>query len=141
MSNLSLALNFNVTWNGLTPLQLGGNITDVTGEYISNLTSSTDYSTFFDPAQWGSVSVSNLNYTLVEDPFAVKNKVLKVNYPAGVYDNPDNSTRRDDMVGGAQFFSRPSSNGAKRALLEYDVYFPPGFTFNYGGKLPGLYFF
>nr|ODN94488.1 alginate lyase [Cryptococcus depauperatus CBS 7855] len=70
---------------------------------------------------------------------------LRVGYPSGSYSK---------KTGGTQFYAQPihasgsdntssmgnaSSNGhLERMLLTYDIWFPSGFAFNKGGKLPGL---
>lgn len=42
--------------------------------------------------------------------------------------------------GGSQWYTTNDQLAkAGGGMLEYDVYFPSGFTFNKGGKLPGLF--
>ncbi|WVR09442.1 hypothetical protein IAU60_006509 [Kwoniella sp. DSM 27419] len=71
--------------------------------------------------------------------------VLRIEYPQGSYSKG---------TGGTQFYAAPlTGNGAKvdstagnattdgqyeRMLLSYDVWFPSGYAWNEGGKLPGL---
>lgn len=69
--------------------------------------------------------------------------VLRVFYPQGSYSK---------QTGGTQFYSTPleasgsssttgntTSNGQyERMLISYDIWFPSGFGWNMGGKLPGL---
>ena len=63
---------------------------------------------------------------------------LRVRYPAG---SASQSSHRDSgsPTGGAQVYL-PLDEGGRDALrLSYSVRFEPGFDFNKGGKLPGLY--
>ncbi|KIM49680.1 polysaccharide lyase family 14 protein [Hebeloma cylindrosporum] len=64
-------------------------------------------------------------------------KAMKAHYPQGSY------TFGNDPQGGFSFYAPgPSSldlSTAKEATFGYSVYFPKGFAFNLGGKLPGLY--
>ncbi|KAK8854648.1 hypothetical protein IAR55_003387 [Kwoniella newhampshirensis] len=72
--------------------------------------------------------------------------VLRVEYPQGSYSK---------RTGGTQFYADPlsttagsvdrsaagnatSDGGFERMLLSYDIWFPSGFAWNMGGKLPGL---
>ncbi|KAI9637561.1 uncharacterized protein MKK02DRAFT_43487 [Dioszegia hungarica] len=61
--------------------------------------------------------------------------VLRVEYPQGSYSK---------KTGGTQFTSNlttlagGSAGGYEKMLLSYDVWFPAGYNFNLGGKLPGL---
>ncbi|KAI0758945.1 hypothetical protein C8Q74DRAFT_1319764 [Fomes fomentarius] len=64
-------------------------------------------------------------------------KSMKAHYPKGSY------TFTHAIKGGLSFYA-PGPSGvdlttAKEATFSYDVYFPPGFDFVKGGKLPGLY--
>ncbi|KAI0773671.1 hypothetical protein C8Q74DRAFT_774072 [Fomes fomentarius] len=64
-------------------------------------------------------------------------KSMKAHYPKGSY------TFTHNIKGGLSFYA-PGPSGvdlttAKEATFSYDVYFPPGFDFVKGGKLPGLY--
>lgn len=61
---------------------------------------------------------------------------LEFSYPRGSI-NPANPTAPQ---GGASFYIRGGfTPGVKAACLHYQVYFPEGFEFAKGGKLPGLY--
>ncbi|RDX47443.1 hypothetical protein OH76DRAFT_780643 [Lentinus brumalis] len=64
-------------------------------------------------------------------------KSMQAQYPEGSY------TFSHDPQGGFSFYAPgPSSvdlTTAKEATFSYDVYFPSGFNFVKGGKLPGLY--
>ena len=61
---------------------------------------------------------------------------MRAIYPAGSY------TFGNDPQGGFSFYAPGPSNvdltTAKEATFAYDVYFPSGFDFVKGGKLPGL---
>ncbi len=63
-------------------------------------------------------------------------KSMQAHYPEGSY------TFSHDPQGGFSFYA-PGPSGidltsAKEATFSYDVYFPSGFSFVKGGKLPGL---
>lgn len=64
-------------------------------------------------------------------------KALKATYPQGSW-NPSHEPR-----GGLSFYApgpdKVDLTTAKEATFGYSVYFPTGFQFNMGGKLPGLY--
>ncbi|KXN90399.1 hypothetical protein AN958_04268 [Leucoagaricus sp. SymC.cos] len=74
-------------------------------------------------------------YTYENSPDGIKS--LKAHYPKGSY-KPS-----ADPCGGVSFYAPgPASvdlSTAKEALFSYSVYFPSGFDFVKGGKLPGLY--
>ncbi|KAF5353429.1 hypothetical protein D9756_007902 [Leucocoprinus leucothites] len=74
-------------------------------------------------------------FTYQNSPDGVKS--LKAHYPKGSY-KPS-----VDPCGGVSFYAPgPTSvdlTTAKEALFSYSVYFPQGFDFVKGGKLPGLY--
>jgi hypothetical protein len=60
--------------------------------------------------------------------------VIDVLYPAGSI-NPGSSP-----VGGGDFYAAPyDMSNAQNMTLEYSVFFPAGFDFVLGGKMPGLY--
>lgn len=65
---------------------------------------------------------------------------LRVHYPAKS-SSPSDSKQDDEVPrGGAGFYTKPDEfAGAERACLRYQVFFPQGFDFVKGGKLPGLY--
>jgi hypothetical protein len=72
----------------------------------------------------------------VRDPTKkTKDLVLRVTYPAGSR-NPESR-----IAGGLGFLAQPLkiSKNAKTVTFQYSVYFPKGFKFVRGGKLPGLY--
>ncbi|KAJ3010799.1 hypothetical protein HKX48_007199 [Thoreauomyces humboldtii] len=75
------------------------------------------------------------NRALTVDPTgAATGKVLQITYPAGTR-NPANGN-----VGGTGFYASPlSMTKTVTAELTYQVFFPKGFNFVLGGKLPGLY--
>ncbi|CAO3622235.1 unnamed protein product [Cunninghamella echinulata] len=75
------------------------------------------------------------NYDIVKDPVGSEKGILKITYPENSM-NPG-----ADPQGGIGFYSQPISlSRAPRELqLSYQVYFPKGFDFVKGGKLPGLY--
>ncbi|KAF8162775.1 hypothetical protein B0H34DRAFT_651893 [Crassisporium funariophilum] len=64
-------------------------------------------------------------------------RAMKAHYPKGSY------TFGNSPQGGFSFYAPgPSSvdlSSAKEATFGYSVYFPKGFAFQLGGKLPGLY--
>ncbi|KAJ1673051.1 hypothetical protein EV182_005985, partial [Spiromyces aspiralis] len=74
----------------------------------------------------------------VKDPAGGTNKVLEITVPAGFY-------ARSKDKGGTGFYADPVGNkqfaSNKDALytFEYDIYFPQGFEWVKGGKLPGQY--
>ncbi|KAH6893739.1 alginate lyase [Coprinopsis sp. MPI-PUGE-AT-0042] len=64
-------------------------------------------------------------------------KALKIHYPKGSY------TLNSDPRGGISFYSHGPTGfdltAAKEATFGYSVYFPEGFEFVKGGKLPGFF--
>jgi len=74
---------------------------------------------------WGSISATH-------DPHGGSDNVLKVHYAKGSY----SVTKTIDR--GAQFYSHVTSSHTAM-MLSYDLYFPHGFDFVKGGKLPGLW--
>ncbi|KAJ3039042.1 hypothetical protein HDV00_012668 [Rhizophlyctis rosea] len=74
------------------------------------------------------------NRAVVPDPAGTGKKVLRIFYPAHSY-NPSGSPR-----GGTGFYGVPVDlSKAKEATFQFQIYFPAGFNFVKGGKLPGLY--
>ncbi|KAJ3051238.1 hypothetical protein HK097_007777 [Rhizophlyctis rosea] len=74
------------------------------------------------------------NRAIVSDPAGTGKKVLRIFYPARSY-NPSGSPR-----GGTGFYGVPVDiSKAKEATFQFQIYFPAGFNFVKGGKLPGLY--
>jgi len=65
-------------------------------------------------------------------------QALRVEFPAG---SASQEVSREDGApeGGAQLYLRLASGPTDAARLRYSVYFPEGFDFVKGGKLPGLY--
>lgn len=63
---------------------------------------------------------------------------LRVRYPAG---SSSQTSHRDagSPTGGAQAYLPLDGGGQDALRLSYSVRFAPGFAFNKGGKLPGLY--
>ncbi|KAK5672537.1 hypothetical protein QVD99_001297 [Batrachochytrium dendrobatidis] len=73
------------------------------------------------------------NRKFIKDP-AGENTVLQVIYPAGSY------APGAKPVGGTGFMAQPINlKGARVVAFGYDVFFPAGFNFVKGGKLPGMY--
>ncbi|XP_052811478.1 uncharacterized protein LOC128239073 [Mya arenaria] len=73
--------------------------------------------------------------TLAEDPEHSGQYVLRVFYAKGSYSGSGRHR-------GAQFYGTPSSVASHTyttLTLEYEVYFPDSFSWNRGGKLPGLW--
>lgn len=128
-SNLTQTLQFNATWE----LNLDGFALKQIPDDVS----------FLKSGVWGEVPVASpMNFSLIPEPNGNQlTQVLRVNYPAGTYRSPGNPlVRNGTVIGGANFFARPfGNNGFLRAILEYDVFFPSGFPFKLGGKLPGFY--
>jgi hypothetical protein len=64
-------------------------------------------------------------------------KAMKAHYPKGSY------TFGNQPQGGFSFYAPGPSNvdlkTAKEATFGYSIFFPEGFDFNLGGKLPGIY--
>lgn len=79
--------------------------------------------------------ITSIGDPLVPPPInATFGSILQVFYPAGSV-NPGN-----DPVGGADFYASPLNlDDARSVTLEYSVFFPSGFQWVKGGKLPGLY--
>ncbi|KAI8591898.1 hypothetical protein BDZ88DRAFT_410048 [Geranomyces variabilis] len=72
--------------------------------------------------------------SVVPDPAGGRDKVMRVLYPASSY-NPSGRP-----IGGTGFYAQPADiSAATTVSLEYLIYFPKGFNFVKGGKLPGLY--
>jgi hypothetical protein len=66
----------------------------------------------------------------------VKHSMLQTFYPEGSI-NPGN---KDAPIGGSEFYATPLPlSEATNVTLEYSVFFPQGFSWVLGGKLPGLY--
>lgn len=85
---------------------------------------------------WFWKGADKLKSAAVTDPSKqTKDLVLRVKYPANSR-NPEAST-----IGGLGFLAQPLtiSKSARVVSLQYSVYFPKGFDFVRGGKLPGLY--
>ncbi|EJD54658.1 hypothetical protein AURDEDRAFT_110207 [Auricularia subglabra TFB-10046 SS5] len=97
-----------------------------------------------DDAPLGVIKISRgLNHTLVDAPgdAPAGTKAWQINYPKGSY-NPS----ADDAVRGGIGFYFPGPTGhdwsdpaTNEILFSYAVYFPAGFNFVKGGKLPGPY--
>lgn len=81
-----------------------------------------------------SATINGVSYPAVTN-LNGESPVLRIEYPSGSYSK---------KTGGTQFYAQPlngsdSSNGAyERMLLSYDIWFPAGFSWSKGGKLPGL---
>jgi hypothetical protein len=82
-----------------------------------------------------------LNYPLksVSDSTRqVGGKVLKATYPINS-SSPASHRNYGTPLGGGQFAADFNLTPRRSMGLDYYVYFPSGFAFNKGGKLPGLY--
>eukprot|EP00842_Homolaphlyctis_polyrhiza_P007053 jgi/Hompol1/937/HPOL_001073-RA len=75
------------------------------------------------------------NRAIVPDPDSTSNDmVLRIKYPQGSY-KPSGP-----IVGGTGLYATPLNLAtAKTVTMEMQVFFPEGFQFVLGGKLPGLY--
>lgn len=85
---------------------------------------------------WFWKNADKLKSVVVRDPTKkTKDLVLRVVYPTKSI-NPESST-----VGGLGFVAEPLkiTKSDKVVSFQYNVYFPKGFKFVRGGKLPGLY--
>ncbi|KAI8970104.1 hypothetical protein BDF20DRAFT_104013 [Mycotypha africana] len=84
---------------------------------------------------WFWNGAEKLKNVAVKDPAGKDDLVLRVTYPAGSR-NPDTRPR-----GGIGFRAQPIeiNENVKTVDFQYSVYFPKGFKFIQGGKLPGLY--
>ncbi|KAF9265904.1 hypothetical protein L218DRAFT_897844 [Marasmius fiardii PR-910] len=80
------------------------------------------------------VSISDYRSKWNDDDTSSSRSMLEIFYPEGSI-NPSNSPR-----GGAQFYASPIDiSSAENVTFSYSVFFPVGFEFVKGGKLPGLY--
>ncbi|GCF07209.1 polysaccharide lyase [Dictyobacter arantiisoli] len=97
---------------------------------------SSDFSSADWQKSWGIQSTSKetvglSNLSVVDDPSGqLKQKVLQVAY---------SSTATSKQINGAKFLGTLTGKSSNCLYLSYDVYFPKGFVFANGGKLPGLY--
>lgn len=85
---------------------------------------------------WYWKGADKLKNVVVRDPSKkTKDLVLRVTYPARSR-NPEASPN-----GGLGFLANPLkiSKNAKVVTFQYSIFFPKGFKFVRGGKLPGLY--
>jgi len=84
----------------------------------------------------------NINRSFVKNPTNSKETVLRVNFPKGT-STPTSKFNPKGKKGGTGLYLEPIPKSivakAKYVTFEYDVYFPKGFDFNRGGKLPGLF--
>ncbi|KAI8884153.1 polysaccharide lyase family 14 protein [Backusella circina FSU 941] len=85
-----------------------------------------------DGWQWTWAGSGSKNVATKDPSGKSSDMVLKVEYPAGSR-NPEASPN-----GGLGFRSAPAGSGTS-GTLQYSVYFPKGFDFVKGGKLPGFY--
>jgi hypothetical protein len=76
------------------------------------------------------------NFTVITGEAGSPSAFLRVRFPQGSW-SPKATKAAGEPVGGAQF-SNPICK-ADEATLSYSLRFSPGFPFNKGGKLPGLY--
>ncbi|KAK9702019.1 hypothetical protein K7432_011455 [Basidiobolus ranarum] len=79
------------------------------------------------------ISFGRNNYKFVPDPLNGEETVLRVFYPKG-----SRTPTSPGEQGGLGFYSKPIAL-EKEVTLEYKVFFPEGFDFVKGGKLPGIY--
>ncbi|ORY01865.1 hypothetical protein K493DRAFT_277676 [Basidiobolus meristosporus CBS 931.73] len=89
--------------------------------------------TSLQPYKIQKISFGRNNYQFVSDPLHGKEKVLRVFYPKG-----SRTPSSPGKQGGLGFYAKPLSL-KDEATLEYKVFFPRGFNFVKGGKLPGIY--
>ncbi|KAL2914616.1 hypothetical protein HK105_205754 [Polyrhizophydium stewartii] len=76
------------------------------------------------------------NFAIVKDPAGGGGYVWRAFYPKGSY----RPKATDAPVGGVGLYASPIDlSHANTVKFEYDIYFPVGFEFVKGGKLPGLY--
>ena len=89
-----------------------------------------------DFAKYIKTSSGSDNKYVVKDPTGAScDPVIKTVYPKGCWSPSSNCN------GGALFYAYPegkSGSIGEAARLEYEVYFPKGFPWVKGGKLPGL---
>lgn len=76
-----------------------------------------------------STSWNVTNYIYGSEYCSYSDGSLLVRYPQGSYQN----------TGGFKFYSQPPGFPAREACFSYEVYFPGGFPWTKGGKLPGMY--
>ncbi|KAK4687367.1 hypothetical protein P7C73_g2761, partial [Tremellales sp. Uapishka_1] len=112
----------------------------------SSSSSSSSTSTIKSSTKTSSSSASST--TTVSSPASTdlggEPAVLRINYPSGSYSKG---------TGGTQFYAQPLNDSTsassvlgnsttdgqyERMLLSYDIYFPSNYSFQMGGKLPGL---
>jgi len=105
------------------------------GDSWTTLSSASDALSLSDGTLKPAKVLSALSHSYVTAPDG--KKAMKAHYPAGSY------TFGHDPQGGFSFYAPgPDSvdlTTAKEATFGYSVYFPEGFDFQKGGKLPGLY--
>ncbi|ORY01864.1 hypothetical protein K493DRAFT_277672 [Basidiobolus meristosporus CBS 931.73] len=84
---------------------------------------------------WGLVKVSfgQQNYKFVRDPAGGSDTAFQVFYPRG-----SRTPTSPGKQGGVGIYANPVQL-QNEATLEFQVYFPRGFNFVKGGKLPGFY--
>lgn len=103
----------------------------------STLTEKWAYASIADISGFGDIEKDAYgaeNRAYVQDPAGGSSTVLKVKYPAKSV-NPSKNP-----IGGTGFYAKPLDlTKATEVTLDYKVFFPTGFNFVKGGKLPGLY--
>ncbi|KAK9767027.1 hypothetical protein K7432_003463 [Basidiobolus ranarum] len=89
--------------------------------------------TSLQPFKIQKMSFGRTNYQFASDPLKGNEKVLKIFYPKG-----SRTPSSPGKQGGLGFYAKPLSL-QDEVTLEYKVFFPRGFDFVKGGKLPGIY--
>jgi len=90
--------------------------------------------TYFPSGQQNVEVVSSLPFDSSRNPGDNDHSLIRVLYPAHSV-NPAKSP-----VGGASFYASPIElSSAINVSLQYSIFFPAGFNWVRGGKLPGLY--
>ena len=90
--------------------------------------------TYFPSGQQNVELLSSLPFDSSQNPGDNDHSLIRVLYPAHSV-NPAKSP-----VGGASFYASPIElSSATNVSLQYSIFFPAGFNWVRGGKLPGLY--
>jgi len=90
--------------------------------------------TYFPSGQQNVEVISSLPFDSYRNPGDNDHSLIRVLYPAHSV-NPAKSP-----VGGASFYASPIElSSAINVSLQYSIFFPAGFNWVRGGKLPGLY--
>ncbi|KAF8948432.1 hypothetical protein BGZ46_005369 [Entomortierella lignicola] len=83
-----------------------------------------------------SIAIGGNDISFVADPVNATSEVLQVFYPKGSF-----TPSLGPVMGGTQFYATPfgSSTPFEKMMVSYDIFFPTGFNWVQGGKLPGIY--